>query len=105
MFDSSSSRTDYSAGIASVYGALYIDKIHTPEMHLCDREREISFLTGTQFIPRGEDTPHLRPLEEPGPDRQSAGQPTLCRLPCRLPVGPRLFQGLTLSHTMVETHV
>lgn len=33
--DSSSSRKDYSAGIASVHGALCIDKIHTPEMRLC----------------------------------------------------------------------
>lgn len=33
--DSSSSRTDYSAGVTSVRGALCIDKIHTPEMRLC----------------------------------------------------------------------
>lgn len=33
--DSSSSRKDYSSGVASVHGALSIDKIHTPEMRLC----------------------------------------------------------------------
>lgn len=33
--DSGSSGKHCSAGIASAHGALYIDKIHTPEMHLC----------------------------------------------------------------------
>lgn len=35
--------------IAPVLDTLWIDKIHTPEIRtsVCDREREISFLTGT----------------------------------------------------------